>query len=440
MTEAANAILPSPEEEGADPACPAPAGPLIYRAKHHAAVRTDEYLYNQLIPYIGNKRKLLRLIAEAIRQTGITGGTFVDYFAGSSVVARLAKTLGYRVVANDWEPYAHILNQCYVQCNTMPAFAALGGVERAFALLNAATPIEGYVARHLCPRDDACPDPATERMFFTHANGGKIDAMREQIRGWEQAGALSTDETAVLLAALVYAVSYTSNTSGVFKGFHRGWGGQTGTALYRILSTITLRPPTLHDNGLANRATQLDAQALAEALRAAGEAIAVAYLDPPYNQHPYGSNYHVLNTVVLGDQPRLSPLITARTKSAIRTDWRTARRSAYNYAGALAAYDLLLQTIQARAILTSYSTDGNMPLREMLDCAARRGALRVVTRPYKRYRVSSQRMSRKPINAEFVLIIDPARPATRRDVARVLAEIRQTEAAALAAHQDRANG
>jgi adenine-specific DNA-methyltransferase len=293
------------------------------------------------------------------------------------------------------------------------------------------------VARHLCPRDDVQPDPDTERMFFTHANGGKIDAMREQIRAWEQAGVLTEDERVVLLAALVYAVSYTSNTSGVFKGFHRGWGGQTGTALYRILSAITLRPPVLHDNDQDNRAYQLDAQALAERLRDGDEAVAVAYLDPPYNQHPYGSNYHVLNTVVLWDQPRLPPQITARTKSAIRTDWRTDRRSAYNYATALAAYDCLLQTIQARYILTSYSTDGNMPLAEMLDCAARRGALSVVTRPYKRYRVSSQRMSRKPINAEFVLSVDTQCPAQRGEVARVLEAIRETEAAALSAHQER---
>jgi adenine-specific DNA-methyltransferase len=252
MADAANPIPSRPDE--AAPAGPPAAGPLVYSAKQHAAVRTDEYLYNQLIPYIGNKRKLLWLIAEAIRQTGITGGTFVDFFAGSSVVARLAKTLGYRVVSNDWEPYAHILNQCYVQCNTLPAFAALGGAARAFVLLNEAAPMEGYVARHLCPRDDACPDPAVERMFFTHANGAKIDAMREQIRRWEQEGVLTDDETAVLLAALVYAVSYTSNTSGVFKGFHRGWGGSTRTALYRILSQIELRPPVLHDNGLDNQA------------------------------------------------------------------------------------------------------------------------------------------------------------------------------------------
>ena len=58
----------------------------------------------------------------------------------------------------------------------------------------------------------------------------------------------------MLLASLLYAVSYVSNTSGVFKGFHRGWGGRTGTALYRILSASRLCPPVFFDNGLDNRA------------------------------------------------------------------------------------------------------------------------------------------------------------------------------------------
>ena len=40
-----------------------------YKARDHAAIRTQEYLYNQLFPYIGNKRKLLPLIFEAIVKT-----------------------------------------------------------------------------------------------------------------------------------------------------------------------------------------------------------------------------------------------------------------------------------------------------------------------------------------------------------------------------------
>ena len=48
---------------------------LAYDRKHHAAVRTAEFLFNQLIPYIGNKRKLLKLIHQAIQRTVQPDGT-----------------------------------------------------------------------------------------------------------------------------------------------------------------------------------------------------------------------------------------------------------------------------------------------------------------------------------------------------------------------------
>ena len=93
----------------ADPVTTAPP-PAIHHPRRHAAVRTREYIFNQLIPYIGNKRKLLHLIAQAVTHTRCASGTFVDLFTGSTVVARWAKKQNFAVIANDWEPYAqHML-------------------------------------------------------------------------------------------------------------------------------------------------------------------------------------------------------------------------------------------------------------------------------------------------------------------------------------------
>lgn len=411
--------------------------PSLYReARKHAAVRTDEYLYSQLIPYIGNKRKLLPLIHRAVQSTGVTGGTFLDLFSGSSVVARLAKSHNFRVLASDWEPYALHIARCFIECNAPPLFANLGGAAQVFQTLNALPPLEGYVTRHLCPRDDDAPDIARDRMFFTRRNGMKIDAIREQIARWDEAELLSPLEKSYLLAPFCFALSYVSNTSGVFKGFHNGWGGQTSTALYRIRSDIQLNTPVLFDNGQNNRAFRGEAQSLAMKFRDEKEAVDIAYLDPPYNQHPYGSNYHVLNTLVLWDKPPLSPQITRGDKSAIRTDWRTQRRSAYNYNTASEAYNNLLQNLDARFILTSYSTDGNIPLKTMLRAASTRGALSCVSNAYKRYRVSSQRMSKKPMNVEFVLIIDTAQKGDDLQAAKVYDELMHAEEKALTSHRE----
>jgi adenine-specific DNA-methyltransferase len=274
-------------------------------------------------------------------------------------------------------------------------------------------------------------------MFFTRQNGERIDAMRDQIAIWESEGRLSADEQAFLLSALVYAVSYASNTSGVFKGFHNGWGGKTGTALYRIRGSITLTPPVVLDNGQTNIAMREDAQRLAAQLcEASGQRPDIVYIDPPYNQHPYGSNYHVLNTVVLWDKPKIHPQIIVngreRDKSAIRRDWRAERRSPYNSEkDVLRAFRALIAAMDARWVLLSYSTDGNMATHHVLRVLAERGDLYVFTRTYKRYRVSTPRMSPKSHNVEFLAVLDTEGPPSPHRVDELHERImRQEDAAA----------
>jgi adenine-specific DNA-methyltransferase len=413
---------------------------FVYEKEDHAAAWTNDYVFNQLIPYIGNKRKLLDLIQVAIKKTSVLpGGTFLDLFAGSGVVARMAKKMGFRVIANDWEPYALEINRCSVECNAAPLFAQLGGYEAAIQHLNSLPPKVDWVTRHLCPSDDGNYDIKQDRMFYTRANGMAIDAMRTQIEHWEQEKRIDTYERACLLAPMLYEACYTSNTSGVFKGFHNGWGGQTGTALYRILSNYQLRPAVFFDNSHSNRVYCTDALKLSETLKKERETVDIAYLDPPYNQHPYGSNYHVLNTITLWDKPTLTEKIEGRNKAAIRADWRTQRRSAYNYRGdAERAYAELVATVDARYILTSYSTDGMIPLHKLVSACAQRGNTEFVLRKYKRYRVSSQRFSYKPLNVEFVLIVDTRKKHGGPGVEHMCELILKAEQAALDTHPETA--
>ncbi len=411
-----------------------------YGRGDHSAFRTREYVFHQLIPYIGNKRKLLGLINQAIAKTEVLpNGTFLDLFAGSGVVSRMAKKQGFRVISNDWEPYAKQINQCYITCNSAPAFTRFGGYENAIAALNSIVPIEDWITRHLCPDDDDHYDIRKERLFYTHSNGMRIDAMRLQIEQWRTDGLLSDLEMSCLLAPMLYQACYTSNTSGVFKGFHNGWGGQTKTALYRILSQFQPKPAVFYDNGQENTVYRMDAEQLAGKLRESGETVDIAYLDPPYNQHPYGSNYHVLNTLTLWDHPPLTQQIEGRNKAAIREDWRTDRRSSYNHrASAVSAYNALLQSLDAKYILTSYSTDGTIPLLALVEACLRRGQTDFVTQQYKRYRVSSQRFSPKPVNVEFILIVDTQKSHTGLNADTICDHILCAEQTALSRHTPQA--
>jgi adenine-specific DNA-methyltransferase len=386
---------------------------MKWDATAHSANATDEYLFHQLIPYIGNKRKLLGLIEQALTASEVTPQThgFVDLFAGTGVVSRMAKQQGFAVIANDWEPYSEAINRCYIETDEAPLFFGKTTYQEIIQTLNELPDREDWVTTHLCPSDDDKLDHERDRLFYMRKNGLRIDAIRHQIEQWERTGALDNQQRACLLAPLLYQCCYNANTSGVFKGFHRGWGGQTGTALYRIKGDVILRPALFHRNANHSIATRLDAFDLAKELKAhMHDKKAFVYLDPPYNQHPYGANYHVLNSVTLWDKPSLPERISGRgDKAAIRTDWRNERRSAYNYRHqATEAYQKLLCQLKNNAawVATSYSTDGTIPLKDMIEANCAIGDVRVFTQPYKRYRVSSQRYSERSYNVEFVILTE----------------------------------
>jgi adenine-specific DNA-methyltransferase len=398
----------------------------LHHLRKTAARDTEEYVFSQLIPYIGNKRKLLDIIHQAIKLTNIENGTFVDLFSGSTVVSRFAKKLGFRVLSNDWEPYSEQIAIGTVVLNEIPKFKNLGGSKKVFDLLNNVVPVEDYVTKHLCPTDDEKLNHEKDRLFFMRKNGMKIDAMRELISKWVEEDKISQTEFSYLMASLLYSVSYVSNTSGVFKGFHRGWGGSNGTAKYRICSDISLKPPILFNNDRDNISIREDAGVLVNRLtEILGEIPDIIYLDPPYNQHPYGSNYHVLNSVTLWDKPNFPEKITRGTKSAIRLDWRTERKSAYNSRPkAVQEFQELIDNISSKFILTSYSTEGNIPLNDMMKILGSKGSLRIVKREYVRYRVSPTRLSPKPRNVEFVVITDTnSEPESEETIDSIIADI-----------------
>lgn len=395
---------------------------MRYQPTHHRARTTDEYVFHQLIPYLGNKRHLLPLIGEAIAATGVepARATFVDAFTGSGVVARFAKQLGFAVAANDWEPYARVLATAAIAADAPPELPKLGGYANAIATLNALPGVDGWVARTLCPTDDAAPDRQRERLFYRRATGRRLDAIRDQIAQWQADGSCDDAAACCLLAPLLYQASWLANTSGVFKGFHNGWGGKNGTALHRILADLHLQPARFLANGRAHHVLAVDAANLMPQLPVRAD---VVYLDPPYNQHPYASNYHVLNSLVQWDQPELPPPTQRGARAGIRTDWQQ-RRSVWNRRGGAAQeFASLLASIAAPHVLISYSTDGTIPLEQLLATAGAHGAITVHAQSYKRYRTSPTRPSPRARNVEFVLRLDRTAPARASDVDAAFAAI-----------------
>jgi adenine-specific DNA-methyltransferase len=79
----------------------------------------------------------------------------------------------------------------------------------------------------------------------------------------------------------------------------------------------------------------------------------VIYLDPPYNQHPYGSNYFMLNVIIENREP-----VALSKVSGIPTNWN---KSAYNSrkTAVNAMRELLANaTSKSAFVVLSYNNEG----------------------------------------------------------------------------------
>ena len=394
------------------------------------------YLTGQLIAYIGNKRALLGFLHGVFsRLSEGRGGpgtrTFLDPFAGSGAVSRLARMMGFSVAANDWEPYAHVINSCHVALSPSDVgglFRSRGGLERVLADLNdlpSPPEVERYISRHYAPRATKSANWATERLFYTTENALRIDAMRQRIEEMYPGNPAEPDrqkEKTVLLAPLLYQAATHTNTSGVFKACHRGFGGHGRDALARIMAQIRLEPPLLIESSAPAEVTCRDAREFLS-----GRTADICYLDPPYAVHQYGSNYFMLNTIALWDRPPVSQERGTDgrllKKAGIREDW-VRTRSAFCYpATALTALGEVVQAADCRYLVMSYSDEGLISLEELCDLLSGTGNLSVHSTGYVKYPGGKQSMGRRTSNVELALVVDRSGRAARGRARKIIRKV-----------------
>ncbi len=370
---------------------------------------STEYLTRQLIAYIGNKRRILgflyRIFSRLQEKHPIH--TFLDPFAGSGAVSRLARQMGYRVAANDWEEYSRIINSTHITLSPAEAeelFGGFGGIETTLEYLNTLTgePQRPLISRFYAPASTEKADYRTERLFYTRENALFIDRVREEIdRLWPQGGRAHD----LLMALLLYEAATHVNTSGVFKAYHKGFGGHSRDALSRIMAPMEIEYPVLIDGAAGCEVQQLDA---ADFLNPrSGD---LCYLDPPYNIHQYGSNYHLLNTIARWDFPpinnEIGPDGRLESKAGIRTDWKQTRSDFCSKGAAPAALRRVLDATDTRWVVLSYNSEGIIPMEQLMDILSEFGHIEIHSLDYVTYRGGRQSIHRRTYNTEFQLVVE----------------------------------
>ncbi|WP_058866622.1 DNA adenine methylase [Chloracidobacterium thermophilum] len=339
--------------------------------------------------YIGSKFSLLPFLERHITEFSRpdSGWTFFDIFSGTGIVGRHFKKLGFRIVANDIQYYSYCLNRAYIGINRQPEFGSIvenlprpadlqpyEAVDTVLDHLNRLDGVEGFIYRNYCPGGTA--GKAFPRQYFTDDNGKLCDAIRLQIEDWHRDALISDDEYFYLLASLIEAIDKVANTASVYGAFLKHVKPSARKPLR--LERLEIIP----DNRL-HRVYNCDGGELASKVQCD-----ILYVDPPYNQRQYCTNYHVLETIAKYDNPELYGVTGLRDYNHQKSDF-------CHQAKALQSLEKLIQETQAKYVFLSYNSEGLMREDEIMTVMRQYGEVDLKKEDYRRFRADIDRENRR---------------------------------------------
>ena len=294
-----------------------------------------------MIKYLGSKRNLVPALGAIA--TAADASTALDLFSGTTRVAQEFKRRGIFTTACDLASYSYQLARTYIE--TDADTVDLDALRAHLAKMSALEGKEGYFTETFC----------RQARFFQPHNGARIDACRDYL-----VPLIDDPLFPILLTSLIEAADRVDSTTGVQMAYLKQWAP-------RSYNQLELRLPQLLSG--KGQALQGDALQLVDQV----PAVDLAYLDPPYNQHRYFTNYHIWETLVRWDAPETYGV--ARKRVDARGD---DHRSVFNSKRTMAqSFFSLLRQVRAKTIVVSYNDEAWISEDEMTNAIHEAGFARV---------------------------------------------------------------
>lgn len=315
--------------------------------------------------YIGSKLSLMDFLTQTIEEvTGISDGEghiLADLFAGTGIVGSTYREQGWKVISNDIQTYSYVLNKHYIE---NPHSMTDGLTD----YLNELDGIDGFVYNNYCLGS------GSERCYFTDENGRKCDAIRTEIDELLKTNRINENQYYWYLASLINSIDKYANTASVYGAFLKH---VKKSASQEFELNLLPKNHGIHKGKVYNE----DINSLVRKNEVCGD---VLYLDPPYNQRQYCTNYHVLETIARYDNPKLNGKTGLREYKAQKSLYCSARTVADTF-------DDLIKNADFKYIFLSYNNEGLMPLDTIKEIMSRYGKYELFKKEdYHRFRADKE--------------------------------------------------
>lgn len=327
--------------------------------------------------YIGSKNKLSVFLKKSIHGVvgnDLTNKTFCDIFAGTGAVARSFKTQVKQIISNDLEFYAFVLNKNYIENHK-----EIIGVEKYINELNNLKLKQGFIYKNYCLGG------GTNRQYFSDENGLKIDTIRQKIEHWKNKQEINDNLYFFLLASLLESADKVANTTSVYGAYLKHLKKRAQQNLILISAIFEL-----NDN--EHQVFNEDSNQLIKKIE--GD---ILYLDPPYNQRQYGSNYHLLNTIAKYDE--FTPKGVSGLREYVGSSY-CRKRTVVN------SFEDLIKNAQFKHIFLSYSNEGLMEGEIIRKIMQKYGKYDLVATEYQRFKADKNRFNKEGKTTEYLHILE----------------------------------
>lgn len=338
--------------------------------------------------YIGSKLSILDYIDDTIQdfaQISNNDITFCDIFAGTSSVGKYFKNKGYNIISNDIEYYSFVNAKHFIENNEKITFNKLKekGIQNVFEYLNKLNDKKGFIFQNYTI--SGTQNQEYERKYFTEENAIKIDSVRNKIEEWNNNKLIEENEYYYLITCLLEAADKVANTASVYEAFLKNIKKSAS-------KTMEIKPLEVLINNKRKKylVTNEDANSLINKI--SGD---VLYMDPPYNTRKYDTNYHLLETIALYDNPKI------KGKTGVREE--TKKRSKYCIKKEVeAAFEDLIKKAKFKYIFLSYNDEGIIPLNRIKEIMSKYGEYKVYEKKHKRFKADSKRDYLKNSTIEYI--------------------------------------
>ncbi len=329
--------------------------------------------------YIGSKLRLLEFLEDSINKVvDEKSKVFCDLFAGTGIVGAYFKQKGYTIVANDIQYYSYVLNKHYIDNHEFLEFLGLEktisslkdtkGNEKEVVVcefLSNIKGVKGFIYKNYCL--GGTKNKEFERQYFTDENGMKCDAIRLKIEEWRNDLKITNEEYFFLLTSLLESIDKYANTASVYGAFLK----QLKTS---ALKSLVVKPAKLIISNEKHKVFNEDINELIKKIK--GD---ILYLDPPYNQRQYSTNYHLLETIAKYDNPKIYG------KTGLR-NYEKEKSLYCSRPQVKKTFDNLIQNAKIKYIFLSYNNEGLMTHDDIKEVMSKRGKYGYFTQEYSRFK------------------------------------------------------